>query len=581
MKNGADLVLVWHMHQPDYRVESDADEPGFALPWTYLHTIKDYVDMVAHLERHADMRAVVNFVPVLLEQIDDYAEQFASGRFRDRLLRALAQPDLDRLDARERRWLLDICFRANHDTMLAPYPQYADLHRIHREVIGADDFATRYLSGSYFSDLVTWYHLVWCGETERRARPLLGRLFAKGCGFDAADRRALLELIGELVAGVIGRYRTLAAAGRIELSTSPHAHPLAPLLLDLSCARQTQPELPLPSATAYPGGRSRVLAHIDAAVDSHEARFGVRPGGLWPAEGAVSDDFVRLCAGRGCRWVASSESVLANSVHRHGTDFAAQRARHLYRPWQLAGLDGTTLFFRDERLSDLIGFEYARWYGSDAVQHFVGELEAIAAAAPANERPLVCVILDGENAWEHYPYNGYYFLDHLYAALATHPTIRVTTFADLVDRSVPRAKLAALVPGSWVHGTLSTWIGHPDKNRAWDLLCAAKRSYDLALSGGRLDAAACAQAESRLRRCESSDWFWWFGSSNSHSTIEVFDRLFRSNLGQLYRRLGLPAPASLAMPIARASSTGQAENRRCGTMLAGKADGDDAPDVAG
>ena len=31
------------------------------------------------------------------------------------------------------------------------------------------------------------------------------------------------------------------------------------------------------------------------------------------------------------------------------------------------------------------------------------------------------IALDGENAWEHYPFNGYYFLKALYAVLSDHP----------------------------------------------------------------------------------------------------------------------------------------------------------------
>ena len=41
------VVLCWHMHQPYYR---DAASGQYRLPWTYLHAIKDYVDMVALLE---------------------------------------------------------------------------------------------------------------------------------------------------------------------------------------------------------------------------------------------------------------------------------------------------------------------------------------------------------------------------------------------------------------------------------------------------------------------------------------------------------------------------------------------------
>ena len=66
------LVLCWHMHQPEYR---DLQTGEFKLPWTYLHVIKDYVDMVAHLEAVPEAKAVVNFAPILLEQIEEYANQ--------------------------------------------------------------------------------------------------------------------------------------------------------------------------------------------------------------------------------------------------------------------------------------------------------------------------------------------------------------------------------------------------------------------------------------------------------------------------------------------------------------------------
>ncbi|VAW73946.1 Amylopullulanase [hydrothermal vent metagenome] len=68
------VVLCWHMHQPQY---CDLSSKEYRLPWTYLHAIKDYVDMAAHLEAVPAARAVVNFAPVLLEQLDDYATQIS------------------------------------------------------------------------------------------------------------------------------------------------------------------------------------------------------------------------------------------------------------------------------------------------------------------------------------------------------------------------------------------------------------------------------------------------------------------------------------------------------------------------
>ena len=146
-----DLVFVWHMHQPDYRDHGSRTHPGeYLLPWVYLHAMKDYVDMAAHLERHPRMRAVVNFVPVLVEQIQDYAEQLRSGQLRDPMLRLLVKPDYQTLSADERRLLLDSCFRSNHATMVEPYPPYKRLHDLYQHLQSQDAATLDYLGGAYF-----------------------------------------------------------------------------------------------------------------------------------------------------------------------------------------------------------------------------------------------------------------------------------------------------------------------------------------------------------------------------------------------------------------------------------------------
>ncbi|MDP2795613.1 MAG: glycoside hydrolase family 57 protein [Sulfurisoma sp.] len=559
-KKQLDLVFLWHMHQPDYR---DHTSEEFVLPWVYLHAIKDYTDMAAHLERHPGIHAVVNFVPVLLDQIDDYVAQFESGKFRDPLLRLLAEPDLDHIAATDRELLLEACFRSNHHTMLAPFPRYQRLHDIYKTLERESEAALAYLSGTYLADLVTWYHLAWTGETERRRHPLVAELMSKGEGYSLADRQGLLALFGGMLKGLIPRYRALAESGRVEISTTPHTHPLSPLLLDFAAARDTQPAAPLPKAAGYPGGRSRVEAQIESAYESHSQRFGRRPAGMWPAEGAISAAFVRQLAAAGCGWIASGEGVLKNTLHRARHD----EPRAAYHPWRLADAPGITLFFRDERLSDLLGFEYSKWHGQDAARHFVGQLETIIKTSPEGENPVVCVILDGENAWEHYPYNGHYFFEDLYTQLEAHPAIRTTTFAELLARNPPpqASLLPDLVAGSWVYGTLSTWIGDKDKNRAWDMLCAAKQSYDLVMSSGRLDAKESALAERQLAICESSDWFWWFGDYNPAPAVASFDRLYRRNLANLYRCLKLAPPAQLDQPISAGSDTAEGGSMRRAT----------------
>src|SRR4029077_11185397 len=120
--------------------------------------------------------------------------------------------------------------------------------------------------------------------------------------------------------------------------------------------------------------------------------------------------------------------------------------------------------------------------GDDAVRHFIGELERIAKAQAGRPGAMALIALDGEDAWEHYPFNGYYFLQGLYAALASHPLLELTTLGEALEQHPQRHPLRRVVAGSWVHGTLSTWIGDRDKNAAWDLLVQAKLATDVVLA---------------------------------------------------------------------------------------------------
>ncbi|MFA6970469.1 MAG: glycoside hydrolase family 57 protein [Gallionella sp.] len=554
MKKSLDLVFLWHMHQPDYRDYASGD---FVLPWVYLHAIKDYTDMAFHLERHPKVHVVLNFVPILLDQLEDYTDQFATGNIRDPLLRLLVHENSSELSQGERQLALDACFRSSHTKMIAPYPVYKRLWDLFQLLQPEGEPALSYLSGQYIADLLVWYHLAWCGESVRRENELVARLMTKAEGFTFSDRKQLFDLIGELTSNIIPRYRKLSESGQIEISATPHYHPLAPLLIDFASAKEAMPDAPMPKAPHYPKGRLRVSKHIQLAKKSHKARFGSEPKGMWPAEGSISVETLEVLAEEGCKWAASGEGVLVNSIRRsHQT--VPDRNQYLYRPYTLEkGAKGLQCFFRDDRLSDLIGFEYSRWHGKDAAIHFIDQLDGIARHAPENETPVVSVILDGENAWEYYPYNGFYFLDELYTQLEAHARIRTSTYGEFLKPTPKRpdsarpVSLPTIVAGSWVYGNFSTWIGCEDKNRAWDLLCAAKQSYDMVMSSGRLSPLEQEAADKQLCSCESSDWFWWFGDYNPANSVASFDRLYRHNLSELYRLLKLPAPLSLSDPVSK------------------------------
>jgi len=544
------LILCWHFHQPDYR---DADG-RYQLPWTYLHAVKDYADMAAHLEAVPNQCCVVNFVPSLVEQIDDYAAQFACGELRDPLLAHLIEPDLGSLDLAARRHLVEQCFKLNHPTMLEPFPAYRRLYTLWKTVEESGMAALDYLSGQYLADLVTWYHLAWTGETVRRAHPALLALMERGEGFTLTDRRLVFDLYGSIIAGLIPRYRYLAERGQVELSSTPHSHPILPLLLDFKAARDARPHLPLPSSPAYPDGAARAVAHVEAAVASHTGHFGNPPAGFWPAEGGVSEAAIQLFSQAGVKWAASGEGVLRHSLVKAGRSLEHKPA-WITTPYRRPGSD-TVLFFRDDHLSDLIGFEYKGWFGTDAVRHLLHALDELRRQAPG-PHPVVSIIMDGENAWECYPYNGYYFLSDLFAALTEHACIRPTTFSEYLELH-PEAvqELPQLAAGSWVYGDFTTWMGDPAKNRGWDWLCAAKEAFDAVVEMLPEDEAETAEA--LLKSCESSDWFWWFGDYNPADAVASFDRVYRQKLKRLYQTLRIPAPDYLDTPLCRGGGAGEA-----------------------
>ena len=560
------VVLFWHMHQPEYR---DALSHQYILPWTYLHATKDYVDMAVILEQQPAARAVVNFVPTLLEQIDDYARQtrafLDSGiAVTDPLLSTLVAKQFPR-DMEQRRFLLNSCLRANETRLINRYKPYRLLVDMMALLDERDDMLV-YLSDNYLADMLCWYHLVWLGETVRRSDERVQALIAKGGDFDYSDRLQLFTVITELLEGVIPRYRALADRGQVELSMTPYAHPMIPLLIDFNTAREAIPDAPLPDQACYPGGEERSHWHVQHGMKCFEHYFGRPPRGCWPAEGGVSDALIDVLADYPLDWIATGEAPLRNSLAHSDEHQHIPIEEHLHRAYRIDGR-GPICFFRDDGLSDLIGFTYSTWHGDDAVNNMVHHLETIAEECDGDGDRVVAIVLDGENAWESYPENGYYFLTALYQRLSDHEELELTTFSGCLESGLRPGELQSIVAGSWVYGTFSTWIGDADKNRGWDLLCEAKQAFDEATGSGRMSAEQLQAAQRQLAICEGSDWFWWFGDYNPADSVRDFDQLYRRHLLALYQLIEVAPPASLGEVI----SKGGGDPAQGGVMRPGKA----------
>jgi hypothetical protein len=200
--------------------------------------------------------------------------------------------------------------------------------------------------------------------------------------------------------------------------------------------------------------------------------------------------------------------------------------------------------FRDHTLSDLIGFSYASWSAEGAAGDFVRRLVEGGRRYAKNtggQEATIFVILDGENAWEHYDGQGRPFLRALYSGLAGHPELTTVTMADAC--ATARETLPSIFPGSWINSDFYIWIGHRDDHRAWSQLADARRALDSPPPG--LAAAPLAQAREEMLIAEGSDWFWWYGDDHSSEHDLEFDDLFRRHVRNVYRALEKPIPEEL------------------------------------
>ena len=563
------------MHQPHYR---EGIKGKYHLPWVYLHGIKDYTDMATHLENHPDMQAVVNFSPILLEQLDAYVGELDKILNDERSLSSeISDPTLALLlgikeipqDIQEKKKLVEDCKRCYAPRLIDPYPAFKRIvdcledafEHINDDYDDEVHFPLIYLQDQYFVDLLVWYHLAWLGHSVKQTE-VAQRLLKKGHGYTYEDRFELVSLIYDSLAGIIPRYKKLCERGQVELSLTPYAHPIIPLLNDFDNMRCALPDAPAPQCDNYPDGWSRSRWHMEKGLEMFEHYFECKPQGVWLSEGGVSPDALKLLDEYGIQWTATGEAVWRNTcnlVNCKQEDVDTKRA--LFKPYQYQDND-VKIFFRDDGLSDMIGFEYSHWNADDAAHNFIENLENINTfLGDDGDKQVVSIILDGENAWEYYLDNGYHFLDSLYRKITLSNQLQTTTFSKMSEQ-LDAIRIDKICSGSWVYGSFSTWIGQEDKNRAWEYLVAVKKVYDQQMESGSLSAEQREEAVLQLAICEGSDWFWWFGEHNSSESVSDFDKLFRVQLTLLYELLGVAPPDALEHPISVGG--GNAENS--GTM---------------
>jgi alpha-amylase/alpha-mannosidase (GH57 family) len=545
------LAFLWHQHQPYYPDDLSRENP---MPWVRLHGVKDYCGMALHLLEVPEMRCTINLVPSLLVQLLAYSEKGASDRFLD--ISRIPAGDLSQQDA---VFLLDHFFMADPEHLIKPWPRFWELYQRRAPGKNSAREALRRFSERDLRDLQTLYNLVWIHPLVFEQDADLRQLREKGRNYSTGDKTHVLDKHLEILKQILPLHKKLVETGQVELTTTPFYHPILPLLVDMKLARDAMPGVKLPRYTASHLEDAEV--QVRKAVQHHAELFGAPPRGMWPAEGSVAQTMIPLLARHGIRWIATDEGILSQSTQGFVSRDAQGHVRnpsHLYRPYTVReGEHALSIVFRDHALSDLIGFHYQRSNGSDAACDFLCHLHNIRQAVSPDETPLVSVILDGENCWEHYPEGGVPFLRSLYQQCARDKQIRPVKLGDYLESNPPRDALPHLFAGSWIHHNFAIWIGHEEDNAAWDALHKTRAYLQQHspqaphVSGGNplISPDQLQRAWEEIYIAEGSDWFWWYGDDHSSAQDALFDYLFRKHLQNVYHLLADVPPVELSRPI--------------------------------
>lgn len=532
------LCFLWHMHQPYYKDDMDG---LYHMPWVYLHALKDYYELPYYHKEYPEIKGTYNLVPSLLVQLKDYETTGVQDTFIRMMLK-----EVHTLTQEEKNLLIPQLFMANYKNQAKPLKRYRELYDRKGDTPLFETAGIKF-SEADILDLEVMYLLSWCGVFTRKNVPFVAELIEKEKGFSQNDKLHLMDKLAEFVASIVPLYSGLEMENRIEVSATPFYHPILPVLLDPKSAKEALPNISMPSiATDFSAHAER---HVKGAVDYFTETFGHAPKGMWPAEGSISDAAASLFSQNGIKWIASDEDVLSASV---GIDLRDIKNRsYLYKKHIFPTQSGDiNIYFRDKELSDLFGFTYSGWEAEKAVDDFMEKLSEIFDLCDFS--PIVSVILDGENAWEYYPENGSKFFNLLYKRLSHCNWVETMTMGDAMKSDTPAEYLYKIRAGSWIYANFTTWLGHPEKNEAWRILSDAHARYTA--KGGELTNKELIEKE--LFAAEGSDWFWWYGDDHFSLQSDVFDKLFRRHIANIYTLMGEKVPQDVNQPIKKSHKSG-------------------------
>jgi len=535
------VAFIWHMHQPCYK---DENSGLYLMPWVRLHAVKDYLDMLLLTTEFPNIKQTFNLVPLLLDQIEDYANNDAHDIHSNLTIR-----DIDEFSRDDKEFVLSNFFAANYAHQVEPHPRYLELYnKYFNEQASVEEFSNQELS-----DIMMLFNLAWFDPLHVEKNQELADFVNKQRDYSLEDRIRLIEIQREIMRQIIPEYKKQLEAGKIEISTSPYYHSLIPVMINPESAKTTNKNIILPEIPC--SLKTSAKLQIDKGIKKIEEVFGQKPKGMWLPELCINNDTLKMLTSYNLDWTVADEAILAKTMKKDLTrnyrglleDPFFLCTPHTYAP----NNKSIDIVFRNAMISNLISFEYANYNAVTAANDLYERLKVAQDKLDISpvEEHVVVLAIDGENCWENYKNDGLEFLRALYTLLNNDETIDVTTVSDYLEKIKIKPILKSIQCGSWINANFDMWIGDPTKNMAWDYLSKTKQDFLIATNDNDYPQEVVDKAQQELLMAQGSDWFWWYGEPNNSGKDEVFDHLYRAHLKNVYNILNLPSPEYLNMPL--------------------------------
>lgn len=538
------IAFIWHMHQPWYL---DGDIAIF--PWVRVHSLKDYLDMVSILDNFPNIKQTFNLVPSLIEQIKLISEKKASDIYWE----ISKKPSIE-LSVKDKKFIIKWMCPPHYIKRISNFKSYKKLlikvENLKRSLGNTSSFINK-LTDQEYRDLQLWYDLSWFDPVYMKNNRFLNALVQKGEFYTEDEKSKLYDEQLKIIEKIIPKFKQMKEERRIELICSPYYHPILPLLCDNKVAIEANPNSKVPHNNySFPHD---ARTQMETGLDFHKSIFGSKPKGIWLPEMAISNEALKILMNFEIFWTITDQHILSKTINEDlslGSDKVVKNPHLLYKPYTYtSGNNSINLIFRDQILSDLIGFVYNNMTWEHAINDLMDRLERIYFSISSDKEPyLVTIAMDGENCWEYYENDGYKFISNLYKVLGENSQFRLVSVSEYLSMYPPAKKINSIKPGSWVRSDFTNWIGGDGQNQAWDYLYKTRIDVKRVINSV-IEKDTINKIFKRIYIAEGSDWFWWFGDNEKSGMDELWEERFREHLLEIYKILEISPPDELKSPI--------------------------------